>query len=597
MNEHPKRKLGCWWFLCIPAVLLLLFIAQMWGPSPKIRVSKETTYLISDLDHDGLPNYTQYTHERMREGVLTEENAAALYWKALWPGELSADPTSQQLVCDALGIKMPKPEEGLVEPYTSAQGELATWFLQEILPPPTDDDASEQNQTPTDAGDVADLNDDDPDFEDATDIPEPSIAAQQRIDLADEIADEVVSQSRYLPWTREQIPALAKWADQNKQPLDWLVEGASRPKYYNPSPNMVDGSDSSMLEMLLPGVQMLRGGARALMSRAMLNLGEGRIDEAWEDTKACHLMGRHAANGGWTLVEQLVGIAIDAMASEATQTILHHGQLTEKQAERIHRDLLDMPHMPNMSLAMSEGERLMFLDITKRLATNQWDLNDFSSLNGGSSDNPAMAFATTTRIDWNRVMERGNKWYDRLTEAAALPRMERGDELNLIEQEIQKLNPQNNRALMAGSLVSSKARSELMSDVMLSLFLPAVTACSSASDRAYNLHELNRLAAALSVHRARNGGYPDKLDELVPSTIDRLPVDGYSGKSFVYLKHEEGYLLYSVFENGVDDQGRDVYGRSLGTKWLKPKDNHDMSNSDLVILVPRQELVFEPEDD
>ena len=78
MNDRPKRKLGCWWFLSIPAVLMLLFIAQMWGPSPDIRVSRETTYLTSNLDQNGLPNYTQYTHDRMREGVLPEENAAAL---------------------------------------------------------------------------------------------------------------------------------------------------------------------------------------------------------------------------------------------------------------------------------------------------------------------------------------------------------------------------------------------------------------------------------------------------------------------------------------------------------------------------------------
>ena len=53
----------------------------------------------------------------------------------------------------------------------------------------------------------------------------------------------------------------------------------------------------------------------------MWHLGEGRADEAWQDLLAVHRIGRLTAQGQ-TLVEQLVGIAIDGIARERTLALL-----------------------------------------------------------------------------------------------------------------------------------------------------------------------------------------------------------------------------------------------------------------------------------
>jgi hypothetical protein len=50
---------------------------------------------------------------------------------------------------------------------------------------------------------------------------------------------------------------------------------------------------------------------------------------------------------------------------------------------------------------------------------------------------------------------------------------------------------------------------------------------------------------------------------------------------------DSGYLLYSVFENEVDDDATDHQGEIVAGEWLPEKsEDLDFENSDLVIRVP-----------
>lgn len=89
----------------------------------------------------------------------------------------------------------------------------------------------------------------------------------------------------------------------------------------------------------------------------------------------------------------------------------------------------------------------------------------------------------------------------------------------------------------------------------------------------------------LAVHRAENGEYPDALAQLVPDTIPEIPIDLHLGKPISYQRNEkDGYLLYSVYENGVDDGDNDVGGEVVLDEWTDGNPNH--ANADLVIRVP-----------
>jgi hypothetical protein len=65
-----------------------------------------------------------------------------------------------------------------------------------------------------------------------------------------------------------------------------------------------------------------------------------------------------------------------------------------------------------------------------------------------------------------------------------------------------------------------------------------------------------RLGCALERYRLAQGRYPENLDALVPESIPALPHDVMTGEPLRYRPAPDGYVLYSVGRNLVDDGGR-----------------------------------------
>jgi hypothetical protein len=68
-------------------------------------------------------------------------------------------------------------------------------------------------------------------------------------------------------------------------------------------------------------------------------------------------------------------------------------------------------------------------------------------------------------------------------------------------------------------------------------------------------YEGTRIALALLRHRAELGTVPDSLDALLPAYLDTIPADPLSGAAYGYRVIEGRGLLYSLGEDGVDDNG------------------------------------------
>ena len=109
----PKKKISIfWWLGGLALVLGAVFLFQLIGPSPRIIISKQTTYITTPLLPNGLPNYEEYVRQKLREGVTPENNAAALLFQALWPSGL--DPKQYGAVADELGLsEIPSAESAL----------------------------------------------------------------------------------------------------------------------------------------------------------------------------------------------------------------------------------------------------------------------------------------------------------------------------------------------------------------------------------------------------------------------------------------------------------------------------------------------------
>jgi len=73
-----------------------------------------------------------------------------------------------------------------------------------------------------------------------------------------------------------------------------------------------------------------------------------------------------------------------------------------------------------------------------------------------------------------------------------------------------------------------------------------------------------QLVLAIELYRHEHGEYPAGLDALlVPEQLDTLPTDPYTDQPFVYRLADDGYWLYSVGRNRVDDNGDSSGSRDI----------------------------------
>ncbi len=545
----PRKKPSVlWWLAGFFFLLLVLFILQLFGPSPPIIVSPQTTYITEPLGPNGLPDYERHFREQSREGVTPENNAAVLLWEAMFPADVETQYFSA--VSTELGLDhLPLRENALVR-LQSKENEKSLLVWLERNDPNTDRSAAE-----------------DPNGEIVT-----SNGAFSTTNV-EAIFDQVVAR----PWTSDQLPPLKEWVIQNEAPLDLLVEASRRPRFYAPSPTLIDNRRDMLISILLVFAQSTRDGGRAVCARAMWHAGEGRHQEAWQDLLAVHRLARLSTQGN-TLVEHLIAFSLSNMACDGTAALLSNAQLPAEVARQIQRDLAALPNFSGVARSLDKMERLAALDAFTQIGEGEGG-EAFAAITGNATDDYSNNTFNVVSVDWNFVLRETNRWYDRLAAAARTPdRAARQTALDQIDADIMQLAAETRSpGNWAVAALSRPERSQIVAGIMLSLFLPAVSAATNAEDRANANLELVRTVAAIAIHRAPNGSYPETLEELVPAAIDRLPVDPYSGQPFLYKRLEGGYLLYSVGENGRDDGASSERDRILSGQ---PLDDLGQTKSD-----------------
>jgi hypothetical protein len=475
-------------------------------PAPRFTVGKETTYATGPLDEDGYVEYEAALNERLGKGVTPKDNANVLLFEALGPRPegVPVPPAFFR----RLGIAAP-PERG-------------AYFIGLL----------------------------------------PYAKQHLRLDPAEQVYDQQ-ARSLQRSWVAKECPHIAGWLQVNEKPLALVVEATRRPKYFNPLVAPRTGNVSSgLVAAPLPGVQKCRELAAALAARALLRAGAGKFDDAWQDLLACRRLGRLVARGR-TLLESLVGVAIDQLANSAELAFLDRARLNAERAQACLRDLQRMPPLPPIADKMDLGERFMFLDIVQLVQRRGLDalegLGDAAA--PGKEPNP-LARQVLDGVDWDPTLRTANRWFDRVVAALRIKdRGAREKELGRIHEELKALKEKAGdpaevvQALREGK-DSGKAMGQKLGDILISLLMPAYNKLQPAADRAEQGQRNQYLAFALAAYRADHGRYPERLDVLAPKYLSEIPGDLFSGKALIYRPSKDGYLLYSVGVNGRDEGGQ-----------------------------------------
>lgn len=518
--------LGLAVLIFVPPLLFLLWLAVD-VPARSIPLGRETTYFTGPFDAEGYVDYEAALNDALSEGITPETNANVLIWQAIGPRPEGTKVLPEYF--QRLGIEEP-PEQGdyfiSLEDFLSRHRQLYPIELSEIL-------------------------------------------------------EHRASVSSW-PWKADDYPHVAAWLKANERPLALVVEASQRPHYFNP---LLSGSKPAcLLGVLLPSVQKCRGLAFALTARALLRVSEGEVEAAWQDLLACHRLARLIGRGG-TLIEALVGMAIEQMTCSADLALLREAKLSNEQIRRCLNDLQALPSLPPLADKIGVGERSMWLNSLQLIQRGYlaYLQNPVSSQPPGKPS--WLERRMTAKIDWAPALRRGNEWYDRLAASLSIDdRAHRTQQLEAIDselktrmQEIRGQVPLSQVYLILGG--SRKTVGIMIGEILVGLLTPAVLKAQTAHDKAEQMQRNVRLAFALAVYESEHGRYPEHLNQLVPEYLTALPKDLFSDKPMIYRPKEDGYLLYSVGPNGEDEGGRgpedDPRGDDLTVRMPLPRPDLD----------------------
>jgi hypothetical protein len=476
---------------------------------PKFTVSKETTYVTGPLDKKGYIDYETALNDRLAAGVTPENNAFVLLTKALGPRPEGFALSEEYY--KRLGIPAPAENgEFLVEWLTYAKDKL-------------------------------------------------------KLDVADrrEELERELEEATQRTWTAKNHPNLASWLKANEKPLALVTEAGQRPAYYSPLlSKKAEMGSTGLMAALLPATQKCRTLAKTLIARALLHTGEKRYDEAWNDLLACHRLARVVARGG-TLIEALVGIAIDILTAKADLAFLDNQDLDTKRLKACLRDLQALPKPPLVADKIDLSERIVALEMFMML--DRYGIKYLELLSGGAAGSPGktsvkdwLTDLMLKNVDWDSALRNTNRWYDRLAKAArGKDRATREKSFEQIDRDVKALRARIGEPGGMGAMLKEYGwdRGRLVGDLVIVLLLPATAKVQTAADRGEQTHHNLCIAFALAVYHREHGKYPEKLETLTPAYLPAGPQDLFTGGNLFYRPSDKGYLLYSVGPNGKDEQG------------------------------------------
>lgn len=502
---------------------------------PTIKIDEETTFITSPLAADGLPNYAQAIMDRQAKGVTDDNNGAILFWQAMGPSGVSED--DFQRICDALRIDPLTCQPRFDGPRTELFDEkLVEWLKSR----------------------------------------DPTLNTASAVELSHQVIN-AITEGRLLA---SSAPPVTAWLEANEQRLDQFVASAARPRFYSPPPNLLQDQSSELVLVILPDAEQIRSAACALALRANWRLSKNQIAEAWQDAWS---MWRQSAqvNQGWALVNSLVSISLRAHAGRVTLAILQSPEVSTKLLHQIREDLSTLEQSTDLAPIIDFGERCTAMDICLRL---------FRGRLGGLNVEDADSLSPIRPLDFDEstVLRIVNAWHDRTARAAreSQPRRRMRIQKKLFAELAESV------PLVTESL-NRDQRSQAIGDALAYYFLDALTSGFEATSRDETRMRLLRVAVELGIYRAEHNGYPTSLDELALDDATLLD-DPYSDERLIYRRTRNGYLLYSVFEDGDDDNGSDFTGEIADGLWVgsDEMERREHDDCDLVIRLPLPPLEF-----
>ncbi len=501
-------------------------------PRPRLTLSREVTFFTEPLAPDGLIDYAAALNARHGQGVTPENNAAVALLRAMGRGDMDEKEFAE--LCQRLGIDV-LPDEG--DYFVSSDK-----FFEEMREAFDRDKAATARQlkmTPT--------------------------QLRKQLDVGTDWV-ETYERCQQSPWTADDEPILAAWLKHNAKPLQRFSDGSELRRFYVPCKS---GTGINGLSDTTVSISAMRI-SDSLRVRAMLRVSdESTTSQAWSDTLVLRRWATRLADGGM-LIDQSLGLYLQRAAAANAVRVLTHGAYKSDALVTMERQWNAIGDETTLVSSFAISERCFILEAMNSVARGSPKSEFLEAYPRVAAEFQAFRRHRAARcmsallIDVNATYRGINAVYDDLERIARLPTFR--ERIRAVEQlQIRtdhRASPRNVAiTLFTIPWLDLPARrtavGQLLSGTMTSQTIPVMTHSLSVEQTRRTEIRLVPAVFALARHRAAHGAYPERLDQLVPAFLDKLPADDFGDGPLKYQRRDDGaFELYSVGLNGKDDGGR-----------------------------------------
>ncbi len=381
-------------------------------------------------------------------------------------------------------------------------------------------------------------------------------------DLDDEAHERLYDEAKTIrsrPWKPNEFPDFVTWLGKYDRAIDTAAAAVARPRYFVP---FVGTAGTGIYDAFAIGLPHF---AEAFLSRAMLRVGTGEHPRAYADILASLRLAAHTFSGP-TLIDSLIGNKLLRDTTGLYGIWLRESAPSRADLAQALRDLRALPASPTLAERIDWGERCIILAEAISLAS--LDRNELAQRIKGFfplSEEPLLEVLSKLErqtIDFNALLRQINRHTDRCVAAAnqrddarriqAIQTLEASDHeaaklLNDPDAVANRISRAANPGIALGELLG-----EALSQVPVSPHMVRMEM------RYHQWLDHLRLAVALAAYRSEHGEYPRDLADLLPAFLPKLPRDRFAGGDVlpIYRRREQGYVLYSVGEDGQDGDGK-----------------------------------------
>jgi len=302
-------------------------------------------------------------------------------------------------------------------------------------------------------------------------------------------------------------------------------------------------------DLQVPEFALIRRASRWISAESYLLLLDGKPMEAVRNQALGFRLARHAASDPM-LLSYLVGVAVNGITLVGFEKILYEAGRDPAVAEAVRRTIEKEFPRPSLARAL-RGEFVMVLVLLEMVRKGGWEKLETAL----DVSVPSMPLGPGSPR-WNAYIDSNGAYalraLRRIVGAADRPYLEAQKEIG---------------AVVAG--LRRKASVFALAFAMFPLFENVVRMGARLTAEV----DILRAAAAALAWKARRGAFPQALGQ----ALKPVPIDPFDGKPLKYRREGEGFVVYSVGEQGCFDggtpdaqpHGLQLYFRYPMPEWLK----------------------------